>query len=67
MSKEAKEARSQTKRPYERPRLEPSEIFGAEAMTGSCCRRTVGTCSIAARNNAQTRIDPNKARTSTIS
>lgn len=67
MSKEAKGARGQSKRPYERPRLEPSDIFGAEAMTGSCCRTTNQTCSIATRNTRQTTIDANKARTSTAS
>ncbi len=67
MSKEAKEARGQSKRPYERPRLEPSEIFGAEAMSGSCCRRTTGTCSTTARNTKRTTTDANKAQTSTTS
>jgi len=67
MSKPAKGPHDQSKRPYERPRLEPSEIFGAEAMTGTCCRSTVGSCSNTTRNNARTAIDPNKIRVSTVS
>lgn len=31
------------KRPYEKPTLEPSSIFGADTTT--CCRATNGTCS----------------------
>jgi hypothetical protein len=67
MSKEAKEAHGQTKRPYEKPRVESSEIFGAEAMTGSCCRSTVGSCTNTTRNNRRTAIDPSKIRVSTVS
>ncbi|HSB67776.1 MAG TPA: hypothetical protein VLT62_00385 [Candidatus Methylomirabilis sp.] len=67
MSKRTKEPGGQSKRPYERPRLEPSQIFGAEAMVGSCCRRTTGTCSLAARNAGRTTIDPSKVRLSTTS
>ena len=67
MSDEAKGPHGQTKRPYERPRLEPSEIFGVEAMTGSCCRRTNAACSTTMRTTQRTSIDPNKARTSTVS
>jgi hypothetical protein len=50
------------KRPYERPTLEGSSIFGAEAMTGSCCRTSNATCSFAARINQQITVDPNKIR-----
>ena len=35
------------KRPYEKPTLEPSSIFGADTTT--CCRATTGTCSFAQR------------------
>lgn len=35
------------KRPYEKPTLEPSSIFGADTQT--CCRATNGTCSAAQR------------------
>ena len=38
---------SQDKRPYEKPTLEPSSIFGADTTT--CCRATNGTCSAAQR------------------
>ena len=34
---------TQEKRPYEKPTLEPSSIFGADTTT--CCRATTGTCS----------------------
>lgn len=53
------------KRPYERPTLVPSSVFGAEAATGSCCRG--GACSNATRNAQRTAIDPNKVRSSTVS
>ena len=56
-----------TKRPYEKPTLEGSSVFGAEAMTGSCCRTTNSTCSISARNSDQLTTDPSKVRTSTNS
>jgi hypothetical protein len=39
---------TQEKRPYEKPTLEPSSIFGADTTT--CCRATNQTCSIAQRN-----------------
>jgi hypothetical protein len=39
----------QEKRPYEKPTLEPSSIFGADTTT--CCRATNGTCSIAQRTS----------------
>jgi hypothetical protein len=39
---------SQEKRPYEKPTLEPSSIFGADTTT--CCRTTNGTCSTAQRS-----------------
>jgi hypothetical protein len=32
------------KRPYERPTLEAREIFGAEAVSASCCKVTNPTC-----------------------
>jgi hypothetical protein len=65
MTKPSKGPCGQSKRPYERPRLEPSEIFGAEAMAGTCCRG--GTCSNAVRNTQRTTIDVNKQKTSTAS
>lgn len=34
---------TQDKRPYEKPTLEPSSIFGADTTT--CCRATNATCS----------------------
>ncbi len=37
-----------SKRPYEKPTLQPSSIFGADTTT--CCRATNGTCSAAQRN-----------------
>lgn len=40
---------TQEKRPYEKPTLEPSSIFGADTTT--CCRATTGACSTTARNN----------------
>ena len=40
---------SQEKRPYEKPTLEPSSIFGADTTT--CCRVTSGTCSLAQRTS----------------
>lgn len=64
MTEQAKALRDQVKRPYERPRLEPSEVFGAEAATGSCCR---SGCSNPMRNAQRTTIDPNKQKTSTTS
>ena len=36
------------KRPYETPVLAPSSVFGAEAMTGSCCRGAA--CTTGTRN-----------------
>jgi hypothetical protein len=36
------------KRPYEKPTLQQSSIFGADTTT--CCRVTNGTCSISQRN-----------------
>ncbi|MFB3816107.1 MAG: hypothetical protein ACE147_00465 [Candidatus Methylomirabilales bacterium] len=56
-----------TKRPYEQPRLEPSAVFGAEAMWGSCCRGSGVTCTNTTRNTRRTTIDPNKARNVTVS
>jgi hypothetical protein len=35
------------RRPYEKPTLEPSSIFGADTTT--CCRATNGTCSVSQR------------------
>ncbi len=40
---------TQDKRPYEKPTLEPSSIFGADTTT--CCRTTTGTCSTSQRTN----------------
>ena len=40
---------NETKRPYEKPMLEPSSIFGADTTT--CCRATNGTCSTAQRTS----------------
>ena len=40
---------TQDKRPYEKPTLEPSSIFGADTTT--CCRATNGTCSMAQRTS----------------
>jgi hypothetical protein len=40
---------NQDKRPYEKPTLEPSSIFGADTTT--CCRATTGTCSTAQRTS----------------
>ena len=42
---------SQGKRPYERPTLEPKDIFGAEATTASCCKVTNATCSAGQRTS----------------
>lgn len=38
------------KRPYERPTLEARDIFGAEAVTASCCKVTNATCSSGQRS-----------------
>jgi hypothetical protein len=38
---------TQEKRPYEKPTLEPSSIFGADTTT--CCRATNATCSTSQR------------------
>ena len=54
------------RRPYERPRLEPSSIFGAEAMTGSCCR-TMGVCTQTTRDTQRVTTDVNKGTNSTSS
>lgn len=35
------------KRPYERPTLEPKDIFGAEVLATACCRDA--TCPAAVR------------------
>jgi hypothetical protein len=40
---------TQEKRPYEKPTLEPSSIFGADTTT--CCRATNGTCSTGQRTS----------------
>ncbi|MBI2206207.1 MAG: hypothetical protein HYU41_20430 [Candidatus Rokubacteria bacterium] len=42
----------ETKRPYERPTLEAKDVFGAEAVTGTCCKFTNATCSTTARSMA---------------
>jgi len=67
MSEQAKRPAGEAKLPYERPRLEPSELFGVEAGTGSCCRSSPGSCSNATRNAERSSIDPNKIRVSTTS
>jgi len=51
---------AQDKRPYEKPTLEPSSIFGPHTTT--CCRVTNGTCS-----NAQRTSMGKGSRTSTTS
>ena len=53
------------KRPYERPTLQASSVFGAEAMTGSCCRS--GSCTNSQRNSQQSSIDASKVTSSTVS
>ena len=65
MSDQDKRPPIRSKRPYERPLLEPSAIFGAEAMTGTCCRG--GTCTNAQRNTRRTTVDVNKGRNTTTS
>lgn len=65
MTDEVKRPPIRSKRPYERPLLEPSAIFGAEAMAGTCCRG--GTCTNAQRNTRRTTIDVNKARSNVTS
>ena len=40
---------TQEKRPYEKPTLESSSIFGADTTT--CCRSTTGSCSTTQRSN----------------
>jgi hypothetical protein len=51
---------TQDKRPYEKPTLEPSSIFGADTTT--CCRVTNPTCS-----NSQRTTMGKSSRTSTTS
>lgn len=53
---------SLSKRPYERPRLEATEIFGLEAATGSCCRSNPHACKNPLRDVQRTTIDPLKVR-----
>jgi hypothetical protein len=65
MSDEAKRLPIRSKRTYERPLLEPSAIFGAEAMTGTCCRGT--KCSNAVRNTQRTTTDVNKQKANVTS
>lgn len=50
----------QSKRPYEQPRLEASEVFGAEAGANSCCRNTGAACPNAVRDTSRTTIDAAK-------
>jgi len=57
--------KSASKRRYERPKLIPSSVFGAEAMVGSCCR--AGTCTNAQRNTKRTSIDASKTRPNVVS
>ena len=54
-----------SKRRYERPTLAPSSAFGAEVMSGSCCRG--GSCSNAQRNTRRTSIDPSKVKSNVAS
>jgi len=65
MSDRDKRPPIRSKRPYERPLLEPSAIFGAEAMTGTCCRG--GACTRAVRNTQRTSTDVNKGRSNVTS
>jgi hypothetical protein len=51
------------RRPYVTPVLTGYDLFGAEALSGSCCRATTGTCSSTTRNTLRTRIDGSKAQT----
>lgn len=62
---DTKKERAQ-KRPYERPTLVPSSVFGAEAMSGSCCRSDL-SCQNSARDSQRLSIDPSKNRGSTAS
>jgi hypothetical protein len=39
---------TQEKRPYEKPTLAPSSIFGADTTT--CCRTGTGSCSTSQRD-----------------
>jgi hypothetical protein len=39
---------AETKRPYEKPTLEPSSIFGADTTT--CCRTSNANCSTGQRD-----------------
>jgi hypothetical protein len=55
------------KRPYTTPVLTGSDIFGAEAASGACCRATTGTCSTTTRSTLRMTIDGSKAQTSTNS
>ena len=64
MSDEAKRLPIRSKRPYERPLLEPSAIFGAEAMAGTCCR---SGCSNAQRDTQRTTVDVNKQKSQVTS
>ena len=56
---------TKSKRPYERPRLVPSDLFGADAAKGSCCRGA--SCTPGVRNTQRTKIDPSKGRPSVVS
>lgn len=53
------------KRPYERPTLAGTSLFGAEAMTGSCCRG--GACTNTQKSTQQMTIDAGKTKPSTLS
>ena len=52
------------KRPYERPTLKASDVFGAEATSTGCCRTTA--CNIGNRSTGQA-VDPLKKTSSTAS
>ncbi|MGH8058043.1 MAG: hypothetical protein ACREOH_12535 [Candidatus Entotheonellia bacterium] len=49
------------KRPYERPTLVATTLFGAEAGMGTCCRVTTAQCG-ASRTVQAGSVDPNKTR-----
>lgn len=65
MSDEAKRPPIRSKRTYERPLLEPSAIFGAEALAGTCCRGA--TCTNPVRNTQRTTTDSNKGKSNVTS
>ena len=52
------------KRPYERPVLKASDVFGAEATSTGCCRTT--SCTLGNKATGQG-LDPSKKQSSTAS